>query len=50
MRDEAVDERAELAVHDFGQLMERKADAVIGDAVLREIVGADFSERSPVLI
>src|SRR5882724_2606715 len=42
MRNQAVDERAELAVHDFGQLVKRQADAVIGDAVLREIVGADF--------
>src|SRR6266446_7549502 len=40
--DEAVDEGGEFAVHDFGQLMEREADAVIGYAVLREIVGADF--------
>ncbi len=42
MRDETVNERGEFAVHDFGQLVERQADAVIGDAVLREIVGADF--------
>src|SRR5437667_7483405 len=42
MRNESVDERAELAFHNFGYLVERQADAVIGDAVLRDIVGADF--------
>src|SRR3546814_8463863 len=30
-----------LAFEDFGQAVERQVDAVIGDAALREIVGAD---------
>src|SRR5258708_36667368 len=42
VRDEGVDERTELAVHCFRQVMERQADAVIGDTILREIGGADF--------
>src|SRR5271154_88516 len=40
--DQAVDERGEFAVHHVGELMEREADAVIGHAVLGEVVGADF--------
>ena len=40
--DERVDERAELAVHRFGELVKSKVDAVVGDAILREIVGAYF--------
>ena len=42
MGNQRVHERCEFAVHDLGQLMERQADAVIGHAVLRKIVGADF--------
>jgi hypothetical protein len=42
MCDQRVHEGAELAVHHFGQLMQRESDAVIGDAILRKIVGADF--------
>src|SRR6056297_2357562 len=40
--DERIKDIAErLTGEDFGQLVEREADAVIGDAPLREIVGAD---------
>ena len=42
MGDESVDERSELAVHDVGELVQREADAVIGYAVLRKIVSANF--------
>ena len=37
-----VDDRVELAFHHQIQLVQRQADAVIGQAVLREIVSADF--------
>ena len=33
---------SEIAVERLGQLVHREADAVIGDAVLAEVVGADF--------
>ena len=39
---EAIDEGSELAIHDFGELVDGQADAVIGDAVLRIIVRANF--------
>ena len=42
MRDQSVHERAELAVHGFGELMQGEIDAVVGHAILRKIVGADF--------
>ena len=42
MSDERVDERADFSVHGIAELMQRHTDAVIGDAVLREIVGANF--------
>ena len=42
MGDESVHERAELAVHRFGELMQSEIDAMVGDAILREIVRADL--------
>src|ERR1700683_979800 len=42
VRYQAIDQRSELSFHHVGQLVKSKADAVIGDAILREIVGADF--------
>src|SRR5579864_3996159 len=42
VRNQAVDDRLQLAVHDLGELMDGEADAVVGDTVLREVVGADF--------
>src|SRR5882757_4790708 len=36
-----LDDRVELALHDGGQAVEREADAVVGHAVLGEIVSAD---------
>jgi len=45
---EAVDERGEFAFHYVRELVKREANAVIGDAILWEVVGANFSLRSPV--
>ena len=42
MRYQGVDERAEFAFHHFRELVQRQADAMIGNAVLRGIVGANF--------
>ena len=39
---ERFDDRVQLAVHHEIQLMQREPDAVIGDAILREVVGADL--------
>ena len=40
--DQRVDDLAQrFAFHHLGQIVERQIDAVIGDAALREIVGAD---------
>src|SRR5437764_1172652 len=38
---ERVDEVVELAVHDAVDLVQGEIDAVVGDAALREVVGAD---------
>jgi hypothetical protein len=45
--DEGVDDRLDLAAQDIGQVMYRQADAVVGQAVLREIVGADLRFAAP---
>ena len=37
-----LDERLQLAFHHLIQLMQREADAVIRNAILREIIGADL--------
>ena len=42
VRGQAIHERPDFAFHDIGELMKRETDAVIGDAVLREVVGANF--------
>ena len=42
MRHQRLNQRVEVAVNEAGQIVERDFDAVVGDAVLREIVGADF--------
>ena len=47
VRDERFDQRLDFAVHDGIELVDSEADAVVGESVLREIVGADFSLRSP---
>ena len=39
--DQRVEEMVEAALHDLVELVERQVDAVIGDAVLRVVVGAD---------
>ena len=41
--EEPVDDLVEIAFHDVGQLVEREPDAVVGHAVLREVVGADLA-------
>ena len=38
---EGVDDVVQIAVHDLGKIVHGQADAVVGDAALREIVGAD---------
>jgi hypothetical protein len=43
-----VDEIVESAVERLGELVHREPDAVVGDAVLAEVVGPDLFERSPV--
>ena len=40
--DERLDDDVEVAVHDVGEVVDGQADAVVGDAVLREVVGADL--------
>ena len=40
--DEGVDGGLEHAFHDHGELVIGEADAVVGETVLREVVGADF--------
>src|SRR6266481_4506231 len=40
--DQRVDNGLELAIHHIGELVNCEADAVVGDAVLREVVGADL--------
>jgi len=40
--DEAVDHVGDVAFHDAIELMQGETDAVIGEAILGEIVGADF--------
>src|ERR1051326_231877 len=37
-----VNDGLELAVHNFGELMNGQPNAVVGDAVLGEVVGANF--------
>lgn len=38
---EGGDEFGEVALDDLGEVVEGEVDAVIGDAILREVVGAD---------
>ena len=38
---QGADQLARVAVHDVVELVERQIDAVIGDAALRKIIGAD---------
>ena len=40
--DEGVDEIIELAFHDEMELVDGEADAMVGDAILFEVVSADF--------
>ena len=42
MFDEFVDDVVDAAVHGGGEVAARVVDAVVGDAILREVVGADF--------
>src|SRR5688572_2589284 len=42
MRRKRVDERVDAAVHHAIELVQRESDAVIGDAVLGEVVGSDL--------
>src|SRR6476659_2635172 len=40
--DQRVDQRVEIATQDTRQVVKRYVDSVIGDAVLREIIGANL--------
>src|SRR5215468_5101417 len=42
VRDQSVDQRLEPAIHELRQLVDCIADAMIGDAVLREVVSANL--------
>ena len=42
VRGERIDNRIEGAVHHLIELMNRQADAVIADAILFEVVSANF--------
>ena len=42
LRAQGFEHIANVAGHEAGQIVEGEADAVVGDAVLGEIVGADF--------
>src|ERR1017187_1451306 len=42
MRDQGVEDGIHFAFHHEIELMQRQADAVIADAILREVIGADF--------
>ena len=42
VRNQAIDKGLELAVHDFGELVQGESDAVIGYSILREVVRADL--------
>jgi len=39
---EGIEEGLDIAVHEIGEVMGGVADAMVGDARLREVVGADF--------
>src|SRR6476620_9881863 len=39
---EGLDERIDVSIEDFRQLVQREIDPVVGDAVLRIVVGADL--------
>ena len=41
--DQRFDDWVEVALHDLVELVEGEVDAVVGDASLRKIVGADAS-------
>ena len=40
--DQRVYQGRKFAIHDFAQLVKREPDAMVADAILREIVSADF--------
>jgi hypothetical protein len=42
VRDQRVNHGLQFAVHELGQLVGGESDAVIGDAILGEVVGADL--------
>src|SRR5215204_657845 len=47
--DEGVDERIELAFEDAGDVVDRRADPVVGDPVVGEVVGPDLLRPVPRL-
>jgi hypothetical protein len=40
--DQVIDELVEVAVEHAGEIVARQADAMVGDAILRKVVGADL--------
>jgi hypothetical protein len=42
VRNQTVDQCWQLAFHHIAEVVQRQADAMIGDAILREVIGADF--------
>src|SRR5579862_7341676 len=42
VRGERFDQRLQLSIHHRFELMQRESDAMVGDAVLRKIVGANL--------
>src|SRR5690606_15885999 len=54
--DQLVDKFVKLAVHHARQVIACQVDAVVGDAVLRKVIGADFlgafacADLSPALV
>lgn len=42
MGGKSIDHLIQIAIHDLFQIMDGQADAVVGAAILREVVGADL--------
>ena len=39
---QCINDLVQISVHDLIQIVDRQADAVVGAAILREVVGADL--------
>src|SRR5437016_1043760 len=47
MGDKSVNDGLKLSVHYFAELVQGQADAMVGHAVLREVIGTDFFAAIP---